>query len=126
MGIIGRIRNEYVQEYWGEIIPEVVLTEERIGHIREGHAEDYDALSQYISGTIENPDYILDDARSINTGMFIKCIDAAKGINVIVKLECENSKSLYMSSVITMYRLGRGTLKRLLKKYRVVYKSPKV
>lgn len=123
MEIVGRIDNERVQAHWGNVIREVVLTQERIGHIREGHAEDYDVYGSYISSAIEVPDFILVDNRAADTGMFIKCVDAEKGINVIVKLEYEKEGSGYMSSVITMYRLGPTTLKRLLKRFPVVYRS---
>lgn len=38
---------------------EVIITEEQILHIEEGHPGDYGRLSAYISQVLQEPDYIL-------------------------------------------------------------------
>lgn len=121
---IARIENEAITQRWGKVIPEVVLTDERIEHIREGHAEDYEAMRERIPEIIQYPSFILEDNRVQNTAMFIKHIETTNA-NVVVKLEIEDQKDdpELLSSVITMFRLGNRSLKRLLKKYPVLYKS---
>lgn len=121
VNVIGEITNEQVMAYWKGAKPRVVLTEERIEHIREGHAEDFDAFSSYIPATIRNPAYVLCDAKNENTAMFIGRVEQTN-INVIIKLAFEDASSDLESSVITMYRLGEKTLRRLIKKNSVVYR----
>ena len=103
--------------------PSVVLTDERIAHIREGHDKDYVEFGNHIGEAIETPTYILEDSKNIATALFVKRLDASD-INVVVRLKIEdvNAEDL-RSSVITMYRLGEKTLARLLKKNNVLYKS---
>ncbi len=52
--------------------------------------------------------------------MFIRHVKQTN-INVIVKLSFEEKDSDLESSVITMYRLGEKTLRRLIKRNPVVY-----
>ena len=52
--------------------------------------------------------------------MFIRHVKQTN-INVIVKLSFEEKDSDLESSVITMYRLGDKTLRRLIKRNPVVY-----
>ena len=54
---------------------EVIITEEQILHIEEGHPGDYGRLSAYISQVLQEPDYILRGnrphtvERNLNTGL---------------------------------------------------------
>lgn len=120
VNVIGEITNEQVVKYWKGVKTRVILTEERIGHIREGHAEDFDAFSNYIPDAIRDPAYVLCDVKNENTAMFIRHVKQTN-INVIVKLSFEEKDSDLESSVITMYRLGEKTLRRLIKRNPVVY-----
>ena len=45
---------------------EVILTEERIAHIRQRHPGDYERYMQYIPEIVANPDYIIEDDRPIH------------------------------------------------------------
>lgn len=124
MKVIGEITNAQVIKHWKGVKTQIILTDERVGHIREGHAEDYDAFSANIPDTIQNPAHVLCDARDKHTAMFIGHIDGTS-INVIVKLAFKGTNSDLESSVITMYRLGEKTLRRLMKKHLVVYSREK-
>ena len=122
MKIVARITNREVEKHWGKIKTDVVLTDERILHICEGHESDYCAFGECIGQTIEEPNYILEDSKNANTAMFIKHIEATN-INVIVRLALKSMDTDLQSSVITMYRLGEKTLKRLLKNNTAIYRN---
>ncbi|MCR4622662.1 MAG: hypothetical protein K5663_11335 [Clostridiales bacterium] len=120
--IIATIQNKAVFDRWGDVSPVVVLTNERIAHIREGHERDYMELGHKMPETIEKPNLILEDAKNENTAMFIKHIDDTN-LNVIVRLQVRDDRNRSQSSVITMYKMGAKTLTRLLKKNKTLYKS---
>ncbi len=123
---IATIQNQAVINHWGKVDTNVVLTDERIVHIREGHEDDYLAYGDKITATIEQPDYILDDAKNSATALFVKRVEQSN-LNVVVRLKIEGSDADDLhSSVITMYRLGDKTLKRLLKKNKLLYTKPGV
>ena len=53
---------------------EVIITEERICHIRERHPLDFERYSGYLKEIIENPDYIIEDERP-GTAIVLKQIE---------------------------------------------------
>ena len=125
MNVVGQIRNESILKRWKGIKRNVVLTEERIAHIREGHSRDYSLYHAYIPEAIENPDYVIEDADKESTVMLVKHIEGT-GINVIVVLAYENGDSSIESSVLTMYRIGTKRLRRLLRNNPVLYNSGEI
>ena len=69
---VGRIDIEKYRCVAEEIITdEVVITDERIAHIREHHPNDYERFSGYLSLIISEPDYIIEDVRP-NTAVVLK------------------------------------------------------
>ena len=125
MRMVGRIQNSAVLERWKGIDPDVILTEERIAHIRAGHAADYDAYNVYIPDAIENPDCVLEDIKNEDTAMFVKRVDHS-GINVIVRLAYRNNGQGKTSSILTMYCIGEKRLRRLLRQNPVLYNSVEI
>lgn len=122
MRVIGIIQNQAVFEHWGKIRPNVILTDERVLHILEGHQADYEQYGKYISEVIAAPDVILEDCKHTATAMFIRYI-AETNINVVVKIAYADDYSDLESSVITMYRLNEKKKEKMLRRNVVVYKS---
>ncbi|MBR0464542.1 MAG: hypothetical protein IJJ23_09225 [Clostridia bacterium] len=109
---------------WKECIEaSVVLSEERIGHIQERHPGAYEKYGLYITQTVEQPDYIIEDKKHHNTAIFIRYVKETN-LNVIVKLAiCGNTERI-KSSVITVFPMNAKRLRRLLNKSLVLYKAP--
>lgn len=122
MRVVSKIENAAVLSHWKGIKKNVILTDERIAHIREGHDEDYQQFGKFISSAIRVPDIVLEDAKNEDTAFFIKSVSDSN-INVVVKVAYIHNKEQKESSVITMYRLGEKTKKRLVKNNFVVYKK---
>jgi uncharacterized protein Yka (UPF0111/DUF47 family) len=120
--IVGQIDITKLNGHWNNVKTNIALTNERIVHIMKDHSEDFQSFSENINEILHSPDVILDDVRSNLTGMFIKRIELSN-INVIVKLSMENDKDKRESSILTMHRIHEREVKRLMKKYPVVYKS---
>lgn len=64
MQYIGKIDRNKIGKYKNDVITEdVILTSERIEHIKEHHPGDYEEYNKYISEIIHNSDYILNDKK---------------------------------------------------------------
>lgn len=100
---------------------EVVLTRERLEHIKERHQEDFDLYFQQLQQIIDNPDYILKDAKNDLTAMLIKHIEDTN-INVIIRLSIKNDRIHTKNSIMTLYRIRDKNLKKLMKRNETIYK----
>ena len=120
---IATIQLDKISARWGDGIDQtVVLSDERIGHIMERHPGAYEQYGQYVSQTIEQPDYILEDMKNANTAAFIRHVEGTN-LNVIIKLAIQDNEAKMKSSVITLYPMSDKRLRRLINKSKVVYKS---
>ena len=66
MHLVGRInRNIYECVTRNIRTDEVIITEERIEHIKERHPTDFERYNKYLEEIIGNPDYIIEANKSI-------------------------------------------------------------
>ena len=101
---------------------EVIITEERIQHIRERHPEDYERFCAYIPEIIKNPDYII-GGNGINTAVVLKeIITNGDKFKLILRLRTSNMPSNYKNSIISFWYIGETTWKKTLKNKKVLYK----
>ena len=76
-----------------------------------------------ITATIEQPDYVFDDRKNVNTAVLIR--ESGKtNLNVVVRLALEDHPAGLFSSVITLYPMSAKRLRRLMRKVKAVYKAP--
>ena len=106
---------------------QVILRDERIEHIKEGHPEVVEIIKKYAKDIIESPDYILKDAIREETILCVKKLEENSNINVVIKLALENSKDKKRNknSIITSFLMNDKRLKRELKKKECIYKNIK-
>ena len=104
------------------VTDEVILTSERFEHILEKHKDDFELYFNNIMDIINNPDYILNDIKNIDTLMLIKHIDETN-INVILRLAIADDEIHCKNSVMTMYRIRDKNLKKLILKNKCIYKN---
>ena len=85
---IGFIDKNKLAQYRNKIITEeVILTDERIKHIKEHHPGDYEEYSKYLKEIIETPDYILEDEKNTDTVIYLKTIkENNKNLQIVLKL----------------------------------------
>jgi len=102
---------------------EVIITDERIEHIRERHPNDFERYAQYLSKIIENPDYIL-EANKPNTAFLLKeFVEANERFQLILKLAVEGDIPGYKNSIITFLKVEEKRYRRYLRTKKVLYKS---
>ena len=125
MKYIGKLDGEKLGKYKNKIVTQnVIITNERIEHIKKRHLTDYEKYINHISDIIKNPDYILIDKDKIDTVMFLKRIlDNTKNIIVIVKLNTEIEKIEMSNSILTFWQIRNVNYEKMIKNNIIIYKS---
>lgn len=120
---LGEMKIEHIKEEFGEIYTaEIVVTNERIRHIKERHPEDFELFEKYGEDCIKNPDIIIKDSKHDNTIFMIKKHEDIN-LNLVVRIVLGQEKSKLKNSVMTFYRIREKNLKKLLKKCVVLYEK---
>jgi hypothetical protein len=101
---------------------EIIITNERIEHIKTRHPEDYELFMEYSLDVISDPDIIIKDMDHQNSVFMIKRLTETN-VNVIVKLITDTDDSEHKNSVMTFYRIRDKNLKKLEDKNKILYKK---
>ena len=125
MQYIGKIDREKLKSYSNNIITDdVILTEERIRHIKEHHPGDYEKYGIYVQEVIEDPDYILEDNKNIDTVLYMKNIkDNKKNIQVVIRLSTNKEQINKKNSILTLWKIRNSTYNQLIRNRKVIWKN---
>ena len=99
---------------------EVVVTDERIAHIKERHPEDYLLFEQYVRESILSPDILIQDIKNVGTVFAVKKLPDTN-LNVVLRLVLDTDNPDFKNSVMTFYRIREKNLKKLMEKNPVLY-----
>ena len=90
-----------------------MLTDKQIVHIKEHHPNDYELYFKYLKDIVENPDYIIRDAKP-NTGFLLKeFIEDNKRFQLILRLHNSNDNKLYKNSIITFLKVSEKNISNI-------------
>lgn len=125
MQYIGKLDIEKLGKYKEKIITdEIILTEERIKHIQEHHPGDYERYSIYISEIIDNPDYIVDDSKNLDTILYIKTIkEKEKNIQIVVRLNTNEKEKNKQNSILTLWKMKDKTYRQLIRNKEIIWQN---
>lgn len=102
---------------------EVIITDERIQHIKDRHPNDYENYFKYAEKIIKAPDYII-EANKDNTAVLLKEIENdGEKFKLILKLAVKSDPRIYKNSVISFWEIGETTWRKTLKNKKILYKS---
>lgn len=102
---------------------EVIITDERIQHIKERHPNDFERYSQYLKQIVESPDYIL-EANKPNTAFLLKeFAEEDERFQLILRLAVEGDIPGYKNSIITFLKVEEKRYRRYLRTKKILYKS---
>ena len=101
---------------------EVVITDERIEHIKNHHPGHFEEIAPFLKAAVEFPDYILEDAP--NTGLILKAI-TANGLRIQMVLRIHTSKDApgFKNSVISAWKISETRWNNYLRNKKILYKS---
>ena len=119
---LGKLNTKPLTEEFGELYTdEVIVTDERLEHIKTHHPEDYELFEQYGKDTVLSPDEILVDNKHPTTVLMIKHLPDSN-LNVVVRLALDPEHPDYKNSIMTFYRIRESNLAKLRKKSKTLYK----
>lgn len=102
---------------------EVIITDERIQHIKDRHPNGYERYYDYLRQIVEIPDYIVETLKP-NTALVLKEITDLEGrqFKAIIRLKTSCDSPQYKNSVITFMKINKKEWDRLIKNKRILYK----
>lgn len=100
---------------------EVIITDERIQHIKDHHPNDFERYSQYISKMLESPQYILEDSVP-NTAVILQhFVENDEHFRLILKLAVVGDAPAKKNSVITFLKISEKKFKKYLRNKKILY-----
>lgn len=120
---LGTLNTQPLEKEFGKLkTNDIIVTNERIAHIKLHHPDDYTLFEQYGVSTIESPDIIIKDCKNTNTVFMVKQLEDTN-LNVVAKLILDTEDTEYKNSVMTFYRIRNKNLVKLENKNKTLYKK---
>lgn len=101
---------------------EVVITDERIEHIKERHPNDFERYSGYISIMLSQPQYILEDPVPDTAVILQEFSENSEHFRLILKLAVTESEQGKKNSVITFLKISEKKFRKYLRNKKILYK----
>ena len=120
--IVGKIDKKIYSCITDDIVTdEVIITDERIAHIKERHPDNYEMFMKYIPNIISDPEYII-EAGKPNTAVILKEIDEnGKKFKVILRIKVKTDPKNYQNSILSFWYIGETTWRKNLKNKKILY-----
>lgn len=122
---VGKIDKEIYKCITDDIVTdEVIITDERIGHVKERHPNDFEQYCQYLKEIVEAPDYII-ESNKVNTALILKEFTDAENrqFKTVLRLKTSKDDPEFKNSVITFMKINEKEWSRLLRNKRILYKK---
>lgn len=127
MQYIGKLDKEKLGKYKDKIITEdVVLTEERLIHIKEHHPELKNKEIKYLKCILNSPDYVFRDRKNENTVLLVKeIVENRKTYRMVLKLSTnmESSYKHIQNSIISFWKIGKKKLHQYIRNEEIFYEK---
>ena len=120
---LGKINKGLLEKEFGKIqTDEIIITNERMGHIKQRHPEDYEFFEKFGIQSVTDPDLIIKDSKNEGTVFMIKKLSDTN-LNVVTRLVLETDKPGLKNSVMTFYRIRERNLNKMIEKNTLLYKK---
>ena len=120
---LGKINTTPLKKEFGKLkTDEIIITNERIDHIKKRHPKDFLLFEKYGVQTVENPDTIIKDCINKGTVFMVKKLPDTN-LNVVARLVVDDDNENFKNSVMTFYRIRNRNLEKLANKNKTLYKK---
>ena len=104
------------------VTDQVIITDERIQHIKDRHPNDYERFCLYIPEIIADPDYII-EANKPNTAILMKeIVENNEKFKLVLRIKVKNDPAEYKNSIMTFWHIGDKTWCKSLKNKNILYR----
>ena len=105
----------------------VVITAERIGHIKEHHPGDYEKYSRYIKDMVEKPGYLIRDTDPQTVIVLKQYSENSVQFRLVLSMAIVGDALNRQNSIITFLKISERTYRKYIRKYtreeKILYKS---
>ena len=121
---VGRIDREIYKCITEDIVTdEVIITDERIAHIKERHPNDYERFYGYLKSVVEHPQYIVETNKP-NTALILKeFTNGTEPFKTVLRLITSTDDAEFKNSIITFMKINDKEWNRLLRNKKILYKN---
>lgn len=120
---VGKINRDIYKCVTEDIITnEVIVTDERIQHIKERHPNDYERFYSYLPEIIANPDYIIKANKPDTATVLKEIIDNGEKFQLVLRLVTSKDKPEFKNSIITFLKINERTWNKYLRNKEILYK----
>ena len=102
---------------------EVIITDEQIVHIEEGHPGAYAQFLPYLPQVLNDPDFILRGNKPHTALVLKEIIEEDAVTEVVLRLKVSGDPAAYRNSIITLWHISAKRLRRLLRQSEILYKK---
>ena len=102
---------------------DVIITEERVRHIKERHPNDYEMYCNFLKESVESPDFII-ETKKVDTALILKEFPDTKKqqLKIVLRLITVVDNPKFKNSIITFIRINEKEWERLLRNKQILYK----
>lgn len=101
---------------------EVIITDERIQHIRGHHPGHFEMIEPFLEAAITSPDYILEDAP--NTGLILKAVETdGLRMQIVLRVHTASDAPGFKNSIISAWKISGTRWNSYLRNKKILYKS---
>lgn len=121
---IGRLDREIFKVVTEDITTdEVIITEERIAHIKKNHPNIFDEIRPFLNLALSEPDYILEDEENKNTGLILKEISEHDlKFKVVLRIHTSSDPEGFKNSIISAWKISDSRWINYVNNKKVLYK----
>lgn len=124
MRFIGKIDKNIYKCIADDIVTdEVIITDERIEHIKERHPNDFERYFVYLKEIIEKPQYIVETNKPYTALILKEFADGREQFKTVLRLTTSHDNPDFKNSIITFMKINEREWKRMLKNKRILYKD---
>ena len=116
MHTIGKIDKKIYSCVTKDIVTdEVIITDERIAHIRERHPRDYERYYGYLKEIVEHPHYIIETNKPYTALILKEFTDGDEQFKTVLRLTTSHDNPEFKNSIITFMKINEREWMRLLR-----------
>lgn len=121
---VGKIDREIYKCITEDIVTdEVIITDERIQHIKERHTNDYERFYGYLREIVEHPQYIVETTKP-NTALILnEFLDGEEQFKTVLRLTTSTDNPDFKNSIITFMKINDKEWNRVLRNKKILYKK---
>ena len=101
---------------------EVIITDERIQHIRDRHPNDFERYKRCLHEIVENPDYIIQANKYASAVLLKKFEENERRFQAILRLHTSMDDPVFKNSIITFMKIDGKEWNRLINNKKILYK----